>query len=99
MEREISLPVKPEEVRNFRVGDILYLTGKIFTARDEAHETMLGLHEKGEQIPFDPAKMALFHCGPVINGKSGNWNVIAAGPTTSIRMEIFEDKLPGCLRH
>lgn len=92
MQREITLPVTGDEVRRFRVGDILTLTGKLFTARDEAHQLMLARHEKGEEIPFDPAAMALFHCGPVVRKANGDWEVIAAGPTTSIRMELFEDR-------
>jgi len=92
MKRDINLPVAPSEVREWRVGDILFLTGTIFTARDEAHLLMLEKQESGEGIPFDPSQMALFHCGPVVSKQGGGWKVIAAGPTTSIRMEIFEDK-------
>ena len=92
MRRDIALPVKPEDVREWRVGDILFLTGTIFTARDEAHLLMLEKEESGEGIPFDPSQMALFHCGPVVSKDGDGWKVIAAGPTTSVRMEIFEDK-------
>jgi len=92
MKREITLPVQPEEVREWRVGDLLFLTGTIFTARDEAHLLMLEKEESGEGIPFDPSQMALFHCGPVVAKAGDGWKVIAAGPTTSIRMELFEDK-------
>jgi fumarate hydratase subunit beta len=41
VERRLNLPVDEAQARELRVGDILYLTGKIFTARDEAHLTML----------------------------------------------------------
>ena len=92
MKRDIHLPVAQSEVREWRVGDFLFLTGTIFTARDEAHLLMLEKQESGEGIPFDPSQMALFHCGPVVSKQDGGWKVIAAGPTTSIRMEIFEDK-------
>jgi fumarate hydratase subunit beta len=90
MEREILLPAPPNLVRELRVGDLLYLTGRIFTARDAAHRLLLDLSAKGEKIPFDPAQMALFHCGPLVKKKAGGWRVIAAGPTTSMRMEPFE---------
>jgi fumarate hydratase subunit beta len=92
MRRELTLPIDGETVRELRVGDILYLTGRLFTARDEAHHLMLEAHEKGESLPFDPSQMALFHCGPVARKTDGGWEVIAAGPTTSIRMELFEDR-------
>jgi len=92
MERELTLPIDEAQARGLRVGDILYLNGKIYTARDEAHLTMLEAREAGEDIPFDPGAMALFHCGPVVRKVGDAWDVVAAGPTTSIRMEIFEDR-------
>ncbi len=92
MKRDLVLPIDTQAVRELRVGDILYLTGTIFTARDEAHLLMLEAQESGEEIPFDPSQMALFHCGPVVAKRDGQWTVIAAGPTTSIRMELFEDR-------
>jgi tartrate/fumarate subfamily iron-sulfur-dependent hydro-lyase beta chain len=92
MERRLDLPIDEARARELRVGDILYLTGKIFTARDEAHLTMLEVKEAGKSLPFDPGAMALFHCGPVVRKAGGGWEVIAAGPTTSVRMEIFEDR-------
>ncbi len=92
MERRIDLPIDEAQARELRVGDILFLTGQIFTARDEAHLTMLHAREAGEDLPFDPGAMALFHCGPVVRKAGDGWDVIAAGPTTSVRMEIFEDR-------
>ena len=92
MERNLTLPIDSVTVRELRVGDILFLTGIIFTARDEAHSLMLEAQKSGKDIPFDPSQMALFHCGPLVSRQNGGWKVIAAGPTTSIRMELFEDK-------
>lgn len=92
MERELTLPIDEAAARELRVGDILYLNGKMCTARDEAHLLMLEAHEAGEAIAFDVSKMALFHCGPVVRKTSAGWEVVAAGPTTSIRMELFEDR-------
>ena len=65
------------EVTDLKAGDHVELSGIVYTARDEAHLRML---EKG--IPFDPEGAVIYHCGPVIQDK----NVIAAGPTTSARM-------------
>jgi fumarate hydratase subunit beta len=92
MEKRLTLPIDEAQARALRVGDILYLTGSIFTARDEAHLTMLEAKEEGKALPFDPGVMALFHCGPVVRKADNGWEVIAAGPTTSVRMEIFEDR-------
>ena len=73
MKRELTLPIDETTAREFRVGDILYLTGQLFTARDEAHRLMLEAHEKGESLPFDPSQMALFHCGPVVRKSDDRW--------------------------
>lgn len=66
-----------EEVFSLHAGDHVELSGVVYTARDEAH---LRMREKG--IPFDPKGAVIYHCGPVI----GDNKVIAAGPTTSARM-------------
>lgn len=92
MHNEITLPVVEDAARKLCVGDILYVTGKIFTARDAAHALMLEHHEKSQEIPFDPSPMAVFHCGPVVKRSGATWRGIAAGPTTSARMEPFEDQ-------
>ena len=89
MEYHLNLPVKTDEIRKLKIGDILYVTGKIFTARDEAHHMML--EKTKNDIPFEPGEMALFHCGPLMKKTNKGWEVVSAGPTTSSRMEIFED--------
>ena len=66
-----------DEVLELRAGDHIELSGIVYTARDEAH---LRMQEEG--IPFDPRGAVIYHCGPVIKDEK----VIAAGPTTSARM-------------
>ena len=66
-----------EEVLALHAGNHVELSGIVYTARDEAH---LRMKEKG--IPFDPRGAVIYHCGPVIRDNK----VIAAGPTTSARM-------------
>ena len=87
MEYHFTLPVSVEDIQKLQVGDVVFVTGKVFTARDEAHHMML---EK-KDVPFDPSGMALFHCGPLMKQEKGRWQVVSAGPTTSSRMELFED--------
>lgn len=66
-----------DEVLQLKAGAHVELSGIVYTARDEAH-----LRMKKEGIPFDPKGAVIYHCGPVIQ----NDRVIAAGPTTSARM-------------
>lgn len=90
MEYHVNIPISTEKIRKLHVGDIIYVTGKIFTARDEAHYIML--EKDKDYLDFNPSEMALFHCGPLMKKENGKWKVVSAGPTTSSRMEIFEDK-------
>ncbi len=69
-----------EEVLSLRAGDRVTLTGTVYTARDEAH-----LRMQRDGIPFDPRGAVVYHCGPVVAGEK----VIAAGPTTSARMDAL----------
>jgi fumarate hydratase subunit beta len=73
---QLTTPLGPE-VLELRAGDRVELSGIVYTARDEAH-----LRMQKDGIPFDPMGAVIYHCGPVIQDKK----VIAAGPTTSARM-------------
>ena len=87
----LKTPLTDEEVEKLRVGDIVYITGIMVTARDEAHKEILETLEKGEKLPIDLKGLVLYHCGPVARKKpDGSWEIVAAGPTTSMRMESVE---------
>ena len=92
MDYHLKTPVPEEEIRKLRAGDLIYVTGTVITARDEAHLKALELHEKGESPPVDFKGNGVFHCGPIMKKDDGEWRVVAAGPTTSARMEIFQDE-------
>ena len=86
----IETPLNPEEIAALEVGETVSITGTIFTARDGAHETLLREYEAGAEIPIDLASLPCYHAGPVVKQVEDSWEVISAGPTTSIRMEMFE---------
>ncbi len=87
----LRTPLSDEDVEKLRVGDIVYVTGIMVTARDEAHKKILETIEKGEKLPIDLRGLVLYHCGPVVRRRpDGTWEVVAAGPTTSMRMESVE---------
>jgi len=87
----LRTPVSEEEVRKLRVNDTVYLTGTIVTARDAAHRRALEFHKEGKPLPVNLEGLAVFHCGPITTKEDNRWRVVAAGPTTSTRMEPFED--------
>lgn len=61
----LSTPLKEEDVRRLKVGDVVYLSGHIFTARDMAHFRIQSLLKEGGSLPKDFAGAAVFHAGPV----------------------------------
>ncbi len=89
-EYHLKTPLAEDVVRQLKVGDIVYLSGIVVTARDEAHKMALEKHRSGEPLPINFGEVAVYHCGPIIKKENDEWKVIAAGPTTSARMEIFE---------
>ena len=88
-EYHLTTPVDEETIKKLNIGDIIYLTGTIFTARDEAHVELM---KNNGRPGFNMTGLGLYHCGPVMMKDSTGWRVISAGPTTSFRMESLEPK-------
>ena len=88
----LTTPLSKKDIKKLSVGETVFLSGRIFTARDETHKKMLGLKNKNKKISFNPEEMVLFHCGPVVRKEKNKWVIVSAGPTTSIRMEDFEEE-------
>ncbi len=85
--KRINYPFKREEIRDLRVGDMVLISGKLFTGRDAVHKR---LHD-GTKPPIDLNEQIIYHCGPVVlKDKKGKYEVKAAGPTTSIREEPYQ---------
>lgn len=88
----LTMPLREGDVRELRTGDVVYLTGHIYTARDMAHLRIRSLLEDGTPLPRDFSGAALFHAGPVcLKNPDGSWRLNVIGPTTSIRMEPYAD--------
>jgi len=89
-EYKLRTPLSEYDVRKLEIGDIVYLSGIIISARDAAHKRSLELLQKGEKLPIDLRGLAVYHVGPVVRKTESGWEVISAGPTTSTRMELYE---------
>jgi len=89
---KLKTPISEEEIRKLKVNDVLYVTGTIVTARDEAHKRALEFFKEGKKLPIELQGLAVFHCGPIVKKEADKWTVVAAGPTTSTRMDQFEDE-------
>jgi fumarate hydratase subunit beta len=88
--KTLTIPLSEDEIRGLKLGEIVYLTGEFYTARDEAHMTALEYAEEGKDLPVDFKDKAVFHCGPIMRKTDGVWELVAAGPTTSTRMNTLE---------
>lgn len=86
--KKLNYPFSHEAVRELKVGDMVLITGKLFTGRDAVHKR---LHD-GVLPPVDLSNQIIYHCGPVIlqDKKTKEYKVTAAGPTTSIREEPYQ---------
>ncbi|WMW23319.1 FumA C-terminus/TtdB family hydratase beta subunit [Methanolobus mangrovi] len=93
MEYRLTTPLQKEDIGKLKAGDIVYLSGTIFTARDEAHARILEMYQEKEELPFDLEGSVIYHCGPLMKEDEGKWEVVAAGPTTSARMSKMTPKL------
>jgi fumarate hydratase subunit beta len=89
---KLRTPISEEDVRKLKVDDVVYVTGTVVTARDQAHRRALEMVKEGKKIPIDLKGLAVFHCGPIVKKEGEKWVAVAAGPTTSTRMDIFEDE-------
>lgn len=91
MEKYIETPLTKEKVRNLKIGDYVYITGTIYTARDAAHLRMYDTLESGKKLPFDVKNQIIYYLGPTPNREG---QVIgSAGPTTSSRMDKYAPTL------
>lgn len=88
LKKKLSTPLEEEEIRELQVGDIVYLSGDVYTARDRAHQRIIDYERANAEteIPIEKGAI-LYHCGPLMKKSNGEWEIIAAGPTTSSRME------------
>jgi fumarate hydratase class I len=103
----LTIPIADEEIRALKVGDTVFLNGVMVTGRDAAHKFLVEtfIHQP---VPEDQAEFyaevkklldgsVIYHCGPVVKKhEDGSWSFVAAGPTTSIREEVYQ---PEVIRH
>jgi fumarate hydratase subunit beta len=87
---KLTTPISEEQIRELKVNDILYLSGTVVTSRDQAHTRALEFARKNVPLPVNLEGLAVFHCGPIVRRVGERWIVVAAGPTTSTRMEPIE---------
>ncbi len=87
MKKILSTPIKTEDVASLKVGDVVYLNGLLVTCRDTGHKRRV---LEGVIPKVDLNGGAVFHAGPIVKEVDGRLEIVAIGPTTSMRMEKYE---------
>lgn len=87
----VNLPLTPEDVKKYEIGDVLYLTGELYTARDAAHKRFQELTDAGQSLPVDVKGQAIFYAGPCPTKPGRTMGSIA--PTTSMRIDGFVEMM------
>lgn len=82
-EFRLNVPKDNPRITEVRAGDVLYITGDIAIARDQAHKKLLETY-----IP-ELVGLPIFHCGPIARKVGEDWKIVAGGPTTSTRMDAL----------
>ncbi len=91
MEKHIKSPLSREEIMSLKVGDYVYISGTIYTARDAAHKRMYEAIKRKEKLPFSLKDSIIYYMGP---SPAREGKVIgSAGPTTSSRMDKYTPDL------
>lgn len=83
---ELTAPISEEQIRDLQVGDVVKISGPMYTGRDAIHK-----HLSENDAPVDLNGHIIYHCGPVVlKNEDGGYEIVAAGPTTSIREEPYQ---------
>jgi len=84
--KQITSPLRPDVIKDLCAGDMVSISGRIVTGRDQVHKYLAG----GGDPPINLEGLVIYHCGPIVIEEDGLWKIVAAGPTTSMREEPFE---------
>lgn len=91
--RSLYSPLDVKTVRSLKLGEVVNITGPVVTGRDEVHIRALKYLDEGRPVPECLKGAVLYHCGPIMKQDGqGRWTVVAAGPTTSARMNSLEPR-------
>lgn len=82
---ELKMPITEEVARTLTCGDVVSISGTIYTGRDAAHKRLIQCINSGEELPFNVENQAIYYVGPTPS-KPGEV-IGSAGPTTSYRMD------------
>lgn len=89
--RYLNAPLSDEDAASLRAGEVVFLSGTVYTARDAAHKRLCDLLDRGEPLPFPLQGAVIYYVGP--SPAPEGRPIGAAGPTTSYRMDSYAPRL------
>ena len=89
--KKLTLPLTEEVIKSLRAGDILELSGVIYTGRDAAHKRLVELLDNNKPLPIEVNGGGIYYVGPT-PPKPGR-AIGSAGPTSSYRMDAYSEPL------
>ena len=87
----LQTPLNDEDILKLRAGDVVLLSGVIYSARDAAHKKIMEALDRGEESPFPIEGAAIYYVGP--SPAPPGRPIGSAGPTTSYRMDSYAPRL------
>lgn len=87
----LNTPFADDVIQSLKAGDMVYISGVVYTARDAAHKRMCEYLDEGRPMPFDFTGAAIYYAGPC-PPKPGK-PIGSVGPTTSGRMDLYAPRL------
>jgi fumarate hydratase subunit beta len=88
---EVRVPFSPEALASLKAGQLISLSGTLYTGRDQTHRRLCSLLDEGKELPVDLAGQLLYYVGP--SPPRPGRVIGAAGPTTSYRMDSYTPRL------
>jgi fumarate hydratase subunit beta len=85
--KKITTPLEYEEVKDLKIGDMIAISGVIYTARDAAHKRLVQTYNEGKAMPFDLKGQIIYYVGPCPPKPPKVFG--SCGPTTSFRMDAY----------
>jgi tartrate/fumarate subfamily iron-sulfur-dependent hydro-lyase beta chain len=89
----INLPLTEGDVLSLKVGEMVLINGQLVTGRDRVHKFLFDEKPDKKEIPFNLGGAILYHCGPIIKKTGKGFELVAGGPTTSMRVEMYEHQI------
>lgn len=87
----IETPLSKDMINTLKSGDLVLLSGTIYTARDAAHKRLIDSLNNGEDLPFDVKSQIIYYVGPTPTKPNQTFG--SAGPTSSYRMDAYTPQL------